>query len=180
MSKKSGQTCVCVVSLCLPLPPSGWGLSWVFIEGSIIWFAGLWINQTQAESIHIVRSKPNPDLREKRVLDYIRSYKLSVLQFLSSGVELVKGPLFLGTAGWREFLYSWLPTLRPSALGPHQTSWFWKLFLALCSSPPWFFSQGHYKAACSAWSHLNVYPQARISLSWLLLCQKTTANQGWL
>lgn len=80
-------------------PRPSWGLSWVFIEGSIIWFAGLWINQTRAKSIHIVRSKTNPDLREKRVLDYIWSYKLSVLQFLSSGVELVKGPVFLGTAG---------------------------------------------------------------------------------
>lgn len=39
----------------------------------IIGFAGLWINQTLAESIHIVWSKTNPDLREKRVVDYIWS-----------------------------------------------------------------------------------------------------------
>lgn len=48
----------------------------------------------------------------------------------------------------------------------------------LLSSTP--LPQGHYKAACSARSLLNVCPQARMSLGSLSLCQKATANQGWI
>lgn len=152
MSGKAGQ-----------LTSSAW------IESSqrapIIWFAGLWINQTLVKSIHIVRSKTNLDLREKRVLDYSWSYKLSVLQFLSSRGELGKGPLF-GTAVWWEVLYSWLLTLRPPARSPPNLLGLKTLLLALCFLLHTF-PQGHYKAECPAWSHLNVYPQAWISLNWL-------------
>lgn len=56
----------------------------------------------------------------------------------------------------------------------------WKTLPGTWLSSSAHFPQGHYKVACSAESHLNVYPQAQISLSGLLLCQKTIASQGWL
>lgn len=154
MSGKAGQ-----------LSTSAW------IESSqrapFIWFAGLWIKQTLAESIHIVWSKTNPDLKEFWIIFEVRND-------LCSSSSPVVGSLGRGHC-WEQ-LYGG----RPPAPGPHWTSWFWKLFLALCFLLHTF-PQGHSKAECPACSHLNIYPQAQgISLNWLLLCGCTIANQGWL
>lgn len=130
---------------------------WVFTEGSVIWFATLWINQTSAKLVTLLGPKQIL-ISERRVWDYIWSYKWSMLQFLSGRVEL-KGLLFLGTAVWREALHSWLLSARPPAHGPDWTSWVWKLFLALCfllhTFPP-----SCYKTECPAWSYLSICPQA--------------------
>lgn len=91
-----------------------------------------------------------------------------MLQFLSSDVELVKGPLFLGTAVWWEAEQLAAHTRASSSWSPLNLL-ILKTLLALCFLLHTF-PRGHYRVECLVWSHLNVYPQAQISLHWLLLC----------
>lgn len=72
-------------------------------------------------------------------------YKLSVLQFLSSRVELVKGLLFLGTAVWWKILGQLAADTQASSSWSPLNLLVLKTLLGTRLSP-----QGCYKAECSA------------------------------